>query len=101
MQMSVARIFALSLAGLLAGGAVAVGAQENAQSRTLIYDYAMDHPTEDANLASMPSIGASVPANVVVATSDDGDDTVYGYFYYEGRPVIVDLTTRSVVRIGN
>ncbi|WP_185984010.1 hypothetical protein [Aureimonas mangrovi] len=90
----------MSLAGLLAGGAVAVGAQENAQSRTLIYDYAVDHPTENADLASMPSIGASVPSNVVVATSED-DDTVYGYFYYEGRPVIVDLTTRSVVRIGN
>jgi hypothetical protein len=28
------------------------------------------------------------------------DEATYAYFYYNGRPVIVDTSTRSVVRVG-
>lgn len=71
-------------------------AQDSAPS---IFDYALQHPTEDARLPSPPSIGASVPQSVEVHQADGGNG-VYGYFYYEGRPVVVDMTTRSIVRVG-
>ena len=29
----------------------------------------------------------------------DGNNS-FGYFYYAGQPVIVDLKTRSIVRVG-
>ena len=95
-------IFAGLLVALMSGPA-AVAAQEEqvAQGPVMIYDYAVNHPTEDAQLPAMPTIGASVPEAIVVSTADETGDTVYGYFYFQGRPVIVDLTTRSVVRFDN
>ena len=67
----------------------------------VVFDYAVDHPVEDADLRGAPSIGASVPQTVELATVSEAPDSVYGYFYYQGRPVIVELSTRAVVRIGN
>ncbi|MFD2238821.1 DUF1236 domain-containing protein [Aureimonas populi] len=92
--------FAMGLAAFLLSGAAAAGAQEDRRP-VMIYDYAVNHPTEDAQMASSPSIGASVPATVSLATAEDVEEPVYGYFYYQGRPVIVELSTRSIVRIGN
>lgn len=92
------RYTAIALVGalttLLAGAAFA----QDGQTNVPVYDYAVSHPTEDAQLTTRPSIGASVPPSVEVATSESPDG-VYGYFYFQGRPVIVDLETRSIVRI--
>lgn len=98
--MGSAGTFVVALSAVLLSSAAAVGAQEQ-QPPVLIYDYAVSHPIEDADLPSSPSIGASVPQTVELATIQDRADPFYGYFYYQGRPVIVDLTTRSVVRIDN
>ena len=62
-----------------------------------VYQYAVDHPVADVATPVTPLLGASVPQGVELATV--GDNPVYGYFYHEGRPVIVDLSTRAVVRI--
>ena len=82
------------LSVLFSGAAIA----QDLQPSVPVYDYAVSHPTEDAPLPIRPSIGASVPAGVEIATSESPDG-VYGYFYFQGRPVIVDLETRSIVRI--
>ncbi len=90
-----ATLFAVSLS---------LTAQASAQGQTqpvIIYDYAVNHPTEDVDLTGVLAIGASVPQTVTIATVEGRPDAYYGYFYYQGRPVIVDLTTRSVIRIGN
>lgn len=94
------RTFAAALSLVLLSGFGTAGAQEE-QPPVLIYDYAISHPVEDAQLTFSPTIGASVPRTVEVATIEDREDPYYGYFYYQGQPVIVDLTTRSVVRVGN
>ncbi|KAA0968560.1 hypothetical protein FPY71_16890 [Aureimonas fodinaquatilis] len=83
--------------GLVA--ALTFGLAGAATAQSSIYDYALQHPTEDAALTTPPSLGASVPQNVQLHQADDGNG-VYGYFFYDGRPVIVDLGTRSIVRIG-
>lgn len=80
--------------------ATQAGAQDQTQP-VLIYDYAINHPTEDEAVPGVLAIGASVPQTVTIATVEGRQDAYYGYFYYQGRPVIVDLTTRSVIRIGN
>ncbi|WP_062014676.1 DUF1236 domain-containing protein [Aureimonas sp. AU4] len=84
---------ALLLTLAAGGGALAQSEKVN------VYQYAIDHPVADAPLRSAPSLGASVPQNVEIIRV--GNDEVYGYFYYDGRPVIVELATRSVVRIDN
>jgi hypothetical protein len=68
------------------------------KQRVNVYQYAIDHPTADVSTHAPPTLGASVPASVQVTTVND--DSVYGYFYYQGQPVIVDMTTRAVVRVG-
>jgi hypothetical protein len=78
---------------------MALATAANAQNAPSVSDYALQHPTEDARLNTPPSIGASVPQNVQIHQPEGGDG-VYGYFYYEGRPVIVDMGTRAIVRIG-
>ena len=62
-----------------------------------VHQYAVDHPSPDAPLRQAPTLGASVPASIPLAAIEGTD--AYAYFYYEGRPVIVDTATRSVVRI--
>jgi len=81
---------ALALLLLASGGALAQAEKVN------VYQYAVDHPVADATLRVSPTLGASVPQGVEIVKA--GSDEVYGYFYYEGRPVIVELATRSVVR---
>jgi hypothetical protein len=48
-------------------------------------------------MKSAPSLGASVPQAVELARVEGEQD--YGYFYFDGRPVLVDMRTRSVVRV--
>ncbi|WP_182084226.1 DUF1236 domain-containing protein [Aureimonas sp. ME7] len=90
---------ALLAALLLASASGATLAQSAEQERVSVYQYAIDHPQADVQMRSAPSLGASVPQNVELATVSG--DEIYGYFYYDGRPVLVELKTRSVVRIDN
>ncbi|MBB3952245.1 DUF1236 domain-containing protein [Aureimonas jatrophae] len=85
-----------ALTALLFTLAAAVPALAQAE-KVNVYQYAVDHPVADAPLRGPPTLGASVPQNVEIIRV--GNDEVYGYFYYDGRPVIVELATRSVVRI--
>ncbi len=87
-----AALLGLALAAC-AGSALA----QDARERVNVYQYAVDHPRDDAKMNGAPSLGASVPQTVELATVEGDKD--YGYFYYDGRPVLVDLRTRSVVRI--
>lgn len=67
-------------------------------SRINVYQYAINNPVENSTLKIAPSIGASVPQGVTLTPC--ADEKTYAYFYYNGQPVIVERTTRSVVRIG-
>ncbi len=94
------RTFVAVLSAILLSSATVAAAQEE-QRPVVVFDYAVDHPVADAELRGAPSIGASVPQTVELATVAETADNVYGYFYWQGRPVIVELSTRAVVRIGN
>lgn len=94
------RTFVAALSAILLAGTTMAAAQDE-QRPVVVFDYAVDHPVEDADLRGAPSIGASVPQTVQLATVEGAGDNVYGYFYWQGRPVIVELSTRAVVRIGN
>ena len=85
---------AIILAALLLGAA-ASGA---AETRVNVYQYAVDNPVENSKLRIAPTLGASVPAAIELTPCKD--EKTYAYFYYDGRPVIVERSTRSVVRIG-
>ncbi|MCQ0988843.1 hypothetical protein [Jiella marina] len=63
-----------------------------------VMQYALSHPTDNAQLPSPPALGDSVPRSVQLATAEGNGR--FAYFYYAGAPVIVDLKTRSIVRIG-
>ena len=84
----------LPAAGAAAQSVTAVAAP----ARVNVYQYAVENPVENAALGSAPSLGASVPTAVVLTPC--ADEKAYSYFYYNGLPVIVDQSTRSVVRIG-
>ena len=73
-------------------------AQDNGGSVN-VYQYAVDHPVADVATPMSPLLGASVPQGIELATV--GAEPIYGYFYHEGRPVIVDMRTRAIVRIDN
>ncbi|ALN71288.1 MULTISPECIES: DUF1236 domain-containing protein [unclassified Aureimonas] len=88
----------------LAGMVLAIGlafAAQGASAQTAppvnAHQFAVDHPVPDVSLRLAPTLGASVPAQVQLAAIEGTKD--YGYFYYEGRPVIVDMATRSIVRV--
>jgi hypothetical protein len=87
-----------TLATIAAAFALAFPGSLPARAADSIYDYAVAHPVPDAGLGVSPSIGDSVPPNVQLQGPEGGGP--YGYFYYEGRPIIVDMATRAVVRIG-
>jgi hypothetical protein len=90
-------VFASAL--ILASPSLAQTAAAGAQpSRINVYQYAIDNPVENSVLRTAPSLGASVPQNIVLTPC--ADEKTYAYFYYDGRPVIVEQQTRSVVRIG-
>lgn len=84
---------------LVAGAAFGQGSQQaKSKDAVNVYQYAIDNPVDDSKLRIPPTLGESVPraVNLVSLNPDSG----YAYFYYNGRPVIVDVTTRSVVRLG-
>lgn len=66
--------------------------------RVNVYQYAVDNPVSDSRLNIAPTLGETVP-NSIELVALDGEAT-YAYFYYQGQPVIVDMKTRSVVRVG-
>ena len=74
-----------SLAGNSLGGHVA-------------WQYALSHPSDNAQMQRPPALGDSVPASVNLQQANG--NTSFAYFYYAGQPVIVDLKTRSIARIG-
>lgn len=63
-----------------------------------VYEYAVDNPVGDSQLSIAPTLGETVPSAISLVPLDG--NATYAYFYYNGQPVIVDLTTRSVVRVG-
>jgi hypothetical protein len=90
------RAGALGAAAIVAlAGADAAWAQTG--ETVNVHQYAVDHPVADVSIPFTPSLGASVPQSVQLATI--GENPVYGYFYYEGRPIIVEMATRAVVRL--
>ena len=76
------------------GAAIAQGTNVN------VMDYALSHPSDNAQIPSPPRLGDSVPSSVTLQRPDNGN-SAYGYFYYAGKPVIVDMKTRAVVRVGS
>ena len=87
---------AVLVALMLAIGAGPALAQDQ-RERVNVYQYAIDHPQADAEMNAAPSLGASVPQTVELSKVEGNPD--YAYFYFDGRPVLVDMRTRSVVRI--
>ena len=94
------RLFPVAL-GAFAGAIAAVGilpAAADQRSDVNVYEYAVENPVDDSPLPIPPSLGETVPRTVsLVPLSEEAG---YAYFYYNGRPVIVDVNTRSVVRFG-
>ncbi|WP_167591695.1 hypothetical protein [Jiella endophytica] len=90
MRLAIAALFGLQVAML----APALAADE----RVNVLDYALAHPTDNARLPAPPALGDSVPGSVKLQ-QPKGSRT-FAYFYYGGQPIIVDLKTRSIVRIG-
>lgn len=86
------RYLMIALVSLLGWTISAQGAD-----RVNIMEYALEHPTDNAPLPSLPELGDSVPKNIVLKRPDG--PSRYSYFYYDGRPVIVDMKTRAIVRI--
>ncbi|UIJ71650.1 DUF1236 domain-containing protein [Aurantimonas sp. HBX-1] len=69
-----------------------------AQDSVNVLQFALSNPTDNAQIATPPSLGDSVPQSVALRQPDPNSSLAY--FYYNGQPVIVDLKTRSVVRVG-
>ena len=69
-----------------------------AATRVNVFEFAVNNPVDDSRLRMAPTLGETVPKTIDLVPLDD--EASYAYFYYNGRPVIVDLTTRSVVRVG-
>ena len=89
-RLTMAALFALQFAML----APAVAADEKVN----VLQYALAHPTDNARLPSPPALGDSVPGSVKLAQPQGSQ--AFAYFYYGGQPIIVDMKTRSIVRIG-
>ena len=87
-QIAVAALLAMTL------GADAQGSDEKVN----VLQYALSHPSDNAQMQRPPALGDSVPASVNLQQANG--NTSFAYFYYAGQPVIVDLKTRSIVRIG-
>lgn len=90
----------LFAAALLASMIAPAGSRAIAQGSSggSVYQYAVDHPVDDSQLSLAPTLGETVPQTIALVPLDG--NSPYAYFYYNGSPVIVDLTTRSVVRVG-
>lgn len=87
--------FILALSTLaLTSMAASQGTDEN----VIVLQYAAEHPSDNARLPNAPQLGDSVP-DTIALQQVDGNSTL-AYFYYNGEPVLVDLKTRSIVRVG-
>ncbi|MCE7030282.1 DUF1236 domain-containing protein [Jiella avicenniae] len=90
MRLALAAAFALQLAAFTPAVA--------ADDAVNILQYALAHPTDNARLPTLPALGDSVPGSVKL--EQPKGSRAFAYFYYAGQPVIVDMKTRSIVRIG-
>ena len=88
----------LAIAGLIGLHFAAVAPAFAAEGKVNVLQYALSHPTDNARLPAPPALGDSVPKAVKLEQPEGSGG--FAYFYYSGRPVIVDLKTRSIVRIG-
>ncbi|MEN3792026.1 DUF1236 domain-containing protein [Fulvimarina sp. MAC3] len=88
--------FGIALAAALAASIGFMTTSAFAQDN--VVQYAASNPVENASLQNPPSLGASVPSSVNLQSIKGHAN--FGYFYYNGQPVIVDLRTRAIVRIG-
>ncbi|GGD03400.1 DUF1236 domain-containing protein [Aureimonas glaciei] len=84
---------ALLIAACLAPGVSAIAAD----AAVNVYQFAIDNPVDDSRLPVAPTLGETVPQSISLVPLQD--EATYAYFYYNGRPVIVDTSTRSVVRV--
>jgi len=84
-----------ALAGVASGQTAETA---TAGTRVNVYNFAVENPVDDSSLRVAPTLGETVPPSIQLVPLDG--DASYAYFYYNGQPVIVDLTTRSVVRVG-
>ncbi|MBP0616309.1 DUF1236 domain-containing protein [Jiella mangrovi] len=94
-RLAIAAIFGAAIFGLQLAMLVPASA---ANEKVNVLQYALAHPTDNARLPTPPALGDSVPASVKLQRPE-GSST-FAYFYFRGQPVIVDMKTRSVVRIG-
>ncbi|MEX6505571.1 hypothetical protein [Jiella sp. M17.18] len=85
---------AVVLAVVLAAASPARAADEKVN----VVQYALSHPTDNSHLRSPPQLGDSVPQSVKLVQPEGSH--AFAYFYYAGQPIIVDVKTRSIVRIG-
>ncbi|MCB8840782.1 DUF1236 domain-containing protein [Aurantimonas sp. VKM B-3413] len=86
--------FAAALLAALSLAPAAFAADEKVN----VLQYALAHPTDNASLKNSPNLGDSVPP--AVKLQQPPGSSSFAYFYYAGQPIIVDLKTRSIVRIG-
>ena len=70
----------------------------SAQDRGDMMSYALSHPVDNTSLPYPPALGDSVPQSVALQRVEGVPN--FGYFYYGGQPILVDLRTRAIVRIG-
>ena len=98
LQIAAAAALLTLLSPQLSGSAL-VGPVMAQGSKVNVLEYALSHPSDNARIPTPPQLGDSVPNSVTLQRPDNGN-SAYGYFYYAGQPVIVDIKTRAVVRIG-
>lgn len=77
--------------------ALAVPALAQDAQTTSVVDFALSHPADNASVDQLPILGDSVPLSVELRPIEGKPN--YGYFYYAGQPVIVDMRTRAIVKI--
>ena len=87
----------LILAAMLAASSV-LAVPAVAQDKGDIMSYALSHPVDNTSLPYPPALGDSVPQSVALQRVEGVPN--FGYFYYGGQPILVDLRTRAIVRIG-
>ncbi|WP_224002111.1 DUF1236 domain-containing protein [Aureimonas sp. SA4125] len=88
----------LFTAALLIAASLAPGLATAADTPVNVYQFAVDNPVDDSRLPVAPTLGETVPQSISLVPLQG--EATYAYFYYNGHPVIVDTSTRSVVRVG-
>ncbi len=92
------KITRLTMAALVALQFAALAPAVAADDSVNVLQYALAHPIDTARLPSPPALGDSVPGSVKLEQPQGSRG--FAYFYYRGEPIIVDMKTRSIVRIG-